>query len=312
VDIRHAFVTPRNINDLLYEASVPHDLDILSIDIEGNDFWVWAAITNFRPRVVIIEYNAGLDPRSCLVQPYVEDWQWDGTSYYGASLGALRWLGRERGYRLVHTDLTGVNAFFVREDLISCFADIKHDAIPERSPNYYNVGYIHPPDPHGRTYLDLDRGNAKFVVLQLRPIVADNVESGSTIITVGLEGDQLSELLDRPTWPFPQADSTDEALVARLEAERAAGADYLLVAGDALPWLEARPAFRRHLDDAHVLAADGEEAAGGALYELFPPGAVMAGGARLGGSGWWGPRWWASRPRGHGRSEAASRYGSEP
>jgi hypothetical protein len=85
----------------------------------------------------------------------MENWQWDGTDYYGASLGALRRLGAALGYRLVHTELAGVNAFFVREDLIGAFADLALDAVPERPPNYPGFDR-HPPDPHSRAYLDLN------------------------------------------------------------------------------------------------------------------------------------------------------------
>ena len=92
-----------------------------SIDVDGIDLGIWRALSIARPRLVVIEYNAALDPAAALVQPLEPPREWDGTDFFGASLGALRRVGREKGYRLVHTDVTGVNAFFVREDLAAPF-----------------------------------------------------------------------------------------------------------------------------------------------------------------------------------------------
>ncbi len=89
----------------------------MSIDVDGQDYWIWEAIERYRPRVMIVEYNSAIDPRRKLVQPDEPDRSWDGTDRYGASLGALQAWPRRKGYRLVHTDLSAVNAFFVRGDL---------------------------------------------------------------------------------------------------------------------------------------------------------------------------------------------------
>jgi hypothetical protein len=115
--LKEAFITAENIEELLIAAEVPEELDVLSIDIDYNDYWVWKAITRFRPRVVVIEYNANLGRSARAVVPYDPAGSWDGrTVRYGASLGALEDLGREKGYLLVGCNLTGVNAFFVRGD----------------------------------------------------------------------------------------------------------------------------------------------------------------------------------------------------
>lgn len=152
-----SMVTPENIEELLDAASVPQQLDVLSIDVDGEDYWIWQAITGHRPRVVVIEYNSALDPRRRLVQPRGVG-GWDGTDYFGASLGAVRTLGEEKGYQLVHTELAGSNAFFVREDLAANrFSDPA--TVPIRGiPNYYQTGYRHPPDELQRRFLDLDSG----------------------------------------------------------------------------------------------------------------------------------------------------------
>ena len=117
-NLRREYITAESINDLLAKYGVPHEFDLLVIDIDGNDYWVWKNLAvHWRPRVVVIEYNAQAGPDASLVIPYDPTFRWDGTDYYGASLRALATLGAERGYRLVACDSTGVNAFFVREDL---------------------------------------------------------------------------------------------------------------------------------------------------------------------------------------------------
>jgi FkbM family methyltransferase len=113
----HSRVTAENIEDLLAANAVPAEFDVLSIDIDGNDYWVWSAIRRWHSRLVVIEYNAAYPPpRKWVMKPNPEH-AWDGTTYYVASLASLAKLGREKGYVLVATNSTGVNAFFVRADL---------------------------------------------------------------------------------------------------------------------------------------------------------------------------------------------------
>jgi hypothetical protein len=152
-----AAVTPGNVEDLFSRAGVPPEPDVLSIDVDGNDYWIWEAIEDYRPRLVVIEYNSSLDPVRRLVQPCDDEATWDGTEYYGASLGALRSLGERKGYRLVHAELAGVNAFFVRDDLASGRLP-DPESVSARAPNYFLAGTRHPPDTHQRRYLDLDSG----------------------------------------------------------------------------------------------------------------------------------------------------------
>lgn len=118
VQCARATVTPDNIEALLAANNVPTNFGVLSIDIDGNDYWVWSAISNWRPHVVIIEYNASHRPGRKWVMEENREHRWDGTDYFGASLTSLAILGRAKGYSLVATDSTGVNAFFVREDTI--------------------------------------------------------------------------------------------------------------------------------------------------------------------------------------------------
>lgn len=112
-----SLVTAENINALISAAQLRGEIDLLSIDIDNNDYWVWSAIDAIQPRVVVIEYNPTLRPPLSLVVPYRPDAQWDGTNYFGASLEALVRLARSKGYRIVGCSISGGNAFFVRNDL---------------------------------------------------------------------------------------------------------------------------------------------------------------------------------------------------
>lgn len=115
--VKHTRVTPENIGALFTAMNVPEDFDLLSIDIDGNDYWVWKALRQFKPRVVVIEYNALFPPPLRWVMKYKDSFVWDGTSHFGASLKSLELLGTSKGYNLVGCTLSGLNAFFVRADL---------------------------------------------------------------------------------------------------------------------------------------------------------------------------------------------------
>lgn len=93
------------------------ELDLLSIDIDGNDYHVLKAIRSVRPRVLVIEFNGKFPPPMDVVPPYDPQRAWDGSDYGGASLQAMVGLAARMGYRVVATNITGANAFFVREDL---------------------------------------------------------------------------------------------------------------------------------------------------------------------------------------------------
>jgi hypothetical protein len=110
-------VTAENINSCIVEAFRRDECDLLSIDVDYNDYWIWQAIDRIEPRVVLIEYNASWPPPSCVTVPYDPAGAWRGDNLFGASLAALAKLGDRKGYHLVGCSLSGVNAFFVRKDL---------------------------------------------------------------------------------------------------------------------------------------------------------------------------------------------------
>jgi len=138
LDIKNERITAENIQDLFQKYNVPKNFDLLSIDIDFNDYWVWKAITKFHPRVLVIEFNSSIPPTESKVVPYDADAQWDGTNYFGASLLALQNLGIEKNYTLLGCDSNGVNAFFCQSDLVKNFK-IKDIENLYRSPKYGEI-----------------------------------------------------------------------------------------------------------------------------------------------------------------------------
>ena len=116
--IRQAFLDAESVAGLLREEGIPEDFDLLSIDVDRNTYYVWDALREFRPRVVVVEYNATFPPADEWVVDYDATRLWNGTMYFGASLKSYEKLGADLGYRLVGCNLAGANAFFVRDDLV--------------------------------------------------------------------------------------------------------------------------------------------------------------------------------------------------
>ncbi len=110
-------VTAENIDGIVGSIGLPEDLDLLSIDIDGNDWHVWKALMAIRPRVVVVEYNARFPPPIRIVQAYDAAYAWSAATHLGASLQSFVDLGAEKGYRLVGCSISGINAIFVRSDL---------------------------------------------------------------------------------------------------------------------------------------------------------------------------------------------------
>jgi hypothetical protein len=138
LSLREAFISPANINALFEEMSVPREVDLFSLDIDLDTYHIWAALREFRPRVVVVEYNAGLPPDQNWVHPYTPNQMWDYTQAFGASLKACELLGKEYGYSLVGCDITGINAFFVRNDLVE-----DHFVPPFTAENHYEPRRYH-------------------------------------------------------------------------------------------------------------------------------------------------------------------------
>jgi hypothetical protein len=126
----HAWITAENVNDLVSGHGFTGDIDLLSLDMDGMDFWVWKALTCVCPRVVVLEFNVRWGPYCSATVPYQADFRLDWNRHpwcHGASLAAFAKLGRECGYRLIGTHRLGINAIFLR-------SDIGVDLFPEVSP----------------------------------------------------------------------------------------------------------------------------------------------------------------------------------
>jgi hypothetical protein len=114
-----AWITPESVNDLLTQHGYTGEVDLLSVDVDGFDYWVWKAITVCSARVVMLEYNSMFGAERAVTVPYDPKFNRRDHRfcYYGASLTAMTRLSASKGYRLVAVEPTGVNAFFLRNDV---------------------------------------------------------------------------------------------------------------------------------------------------------------------------------------------------
>lgn len=121
----HSFITKDNINELISGYTSQEDIGLLSVDIDGNDYWVWESINCIKPRVVVCEYNSAFGPNKKVTVPYKSDFvrskEHFSELYFGASLAAFCHLAEQKGYDFIGTTSAGVNAYFVRKDLSEPF-----------------------------------------------------------------------------------------------------------------------------------------------------------------------------------------------
>lgn len=120
-----SFITKENINELIAGYTSQKDIGLLSVDIDGNDYWVWESINCINPRVVICEYNSVFGLNKKVTVPYKSDFvrskEHFSELYFGASLAAFCHLAEQKGYDFIGTSSAGVNAYFVRKDLSEPF-----------------------------------------------------------------------------------------------------------------------------------------------------------------------------------------------
>jgi hypothetical protein len=122
---KQSFITKENINKLISDYTKTTDIGLLSVDIDGNDYWIWDEINVINPRIVICEYNSAFGDTKKVTVPYKADFvrskEHYSELYFGASLAAFCHLAEQKGYDFVGTTSAGVNAYFVRKDLSSPF-----------------------------------------------------------------------------------------------------------------------------------------------------------------------------------------------
>ena len=114
-------ITSKNLNIILEENKdfLGETIDLLSIDLSKNTYHILKNMNFYKPNIIITEYNAKLRDSIEWVSEYDEDNIWDGTDDFGASLKSFQLMLEYKGYKLVGCNITGINAFFVRNDLIN-------------------------------------------------------------------------------------------------------------------------------------------------------------------------------------------------
>jgi hypothetical protein len=128
IDAVSAFIDRDNINGLIRSAGIEGDIGVLSVDIDGNDYWVLERIDVVSPRILIVEYNSTFGPEAAVTVPYdpgfVRGEQHPSWLYWGASLAALTRLADAKGYALVGGNRAGNNAFYVRRDVLGDLPEV--------------------------------------------------------------------------------------------------------------------------------------------------------------------------------------------
>lgn len=176
-----AFIDRDNVNRLIGGHGIQGDIGLLSVDVDGNDYWIWQAIDVISPRIVICEYNSLFGPSRAVTIPYdpafVRSRAHYSQVYYGASISALTDLARSKGYSLVGSNRAGNNIFFVRDDVVG--------TLPVKSAEEAWVlsGFRESLGPDGRlTFLD---HHAQRALIAAMPLV--DVRSKLTITVGDLE-----------------------------------------------------------------------------------------------------------------------------
>ena len=122
LEAKSCFINRSNINNILLESKIDkNNIGILSIDIDGNDFWVWKEITVIDPLIVIVEFNSVFGFHEKISVPYDENFYrtkaHHSNLFWGASLEAFKFLAAQKGYEFFSTNSAGNNAYFIKKDL---------------------------------------------------------------------------------------------------------------------------------------------------------------------------------------------------
>lgn len=175
LETRSAYITAENIDELIRGAGFAGEIGLLSVDIDGNDYWVWRALTCVDPQIVVVEYNAVLGAERAVTIPYDPGFARQAAHssclYFGASLAALCRLAADKGYVFVGCNEAGNNAYFVRGDLAAPFHK------PGVREGFRDGRFRESRDEHGR--LSRLGGADRLAAIAHLPVV--DVESGATI-----------------------------------------------------------------------------------------------------------------------------------
>lgn len=157
--VTQAFINADNVSDVLLGADIGGRVGVMSIDVDGNDFWLLHQLEDqFIPVILVVEYNGTLGPVASWTVPYRAKRRWDHSNFFGASLAAFATLAHDRGLALVYCESQGVNAFFVRHDhlerarLLAIPVDVAY-----RPPRYGSVDGLARHTGHAQTQRRFDR-----------------------------------------------------------------------------------------------------------------------------------------------------------
>ena len=112
-----------SLDDLLSDTDIPKDFDLLSIDVDGNDLWIWKSLKNYTPKVVVVEYNPHYNPTDSLTIKYDPNHRFNSDNYYGATAGAFNKLAEEIGYKLIGST-AGLNLFYCKKEISDKFKEL--------------------------------------------------------------------------------------------------------------------------------------------------------------------------------------------
>ena len=175
-----AFITRDNVNELFIQNGFRGDVGLLSIDIDGNDYWVWEAIHSVNPVLVTVEYNSVFGAEHAITIPYDPAFYrtkaHPSNLYWGASLKALCLLAEKKGYVLVGCNSAGNNAHFVRKDKVG--------GIPIKSPkdSYVESKFRESRDQNGQ--LTFMHGKERLEIIKHLEVF--DLESNSTVLIKSL------------------------------------------------------------------------------------------------------------------------------
>jgi len=163
---REVFITAENINSLVADSGFGKDVGILSIDIDGNDYWIWNAITVINPVIVIAEFNSIFGPDKPWTIPYKPDFTRNDAHfsnlYFGSSLLSLCDLAEKKGYYFIGCNSSGNNAYFVRKDKIGSIKPLTAEE------GYVNSMFKESRNEDG--YLSYLSGSARLALLKGMPV----------------------------------------------------------------------------------------------------------------------------------------------
>jgi hypothetical protein len=195
VRVVEAFIDRESVLSVLEEACTPTEPDLLVIDVDGNDYWIWKAVaTRYTPRVVVIEYNSTVGPHLQWVMPYNRHHRWNETAWHGAGLAALVRLGQSLGYVLVGCDSQGVNAFFVlRKDAWRfSSASVRDRWVPPR----HSLPYGHPIRPFDQFDMaPIPRDTDARIAMRASPLRSTTLDAGQILYLDVIVTNETNQLI---------------------------------------------------------------------------------------------------------------------